>query len=86
MRDSASGSFFAGVLIGGLIGAALGLLLAPQSGERLRGQMGDFVDTRRSALGDAVSEGRAAAEQARAEMATEPAPAPRSRKRGGAAS
>lgn len=68
MRDSGLGSFLAGVLIGGLIGAAIGLLLAPQAGERLREQMGEFVETRRSAIDEAISEGRAAAEFARAEM------------------
>ena len=30
MKDSGFGSFLAGVVIGGLIGAALGLLLAPR--------------------------------------------------------
>ena len=33
MKDSGFGSFLAGVVIGGLIGAALGLLLAPETGE-----------------------------------------------------
>jgi gas vesicle protein len=68
MKDSGFGSFLAGVLIGGLIGAAIGLLLAPASGEDLREQVGDFVDERRNAFGDAVNEGRMAAEQARAGM------------------
>ena len=68
MKDSGLGSFLAGVLIGGLIGAALGLLLAPQTGEELREHVGDFVDSKRAELDDAVNEGRAAAEQARAEM------------------
>lgn len=68
MRDSGLGSFLAGVVIGGFIGAAIGLLLAPEKGERFREQVGEFVDERRSAFGDAVSEGRAAAEYARAEM------------------
>ena len=68
MKDSGLGSFLAGVVIGGLIGAALGLLLAPRTGEELRGQVGDFVDSKRAELDDAVSEGRAAAEQARAGM------------------
>jgi gas vesicle protein len=68
MRDSGIGSFLAGVAIGGLIGAAIGLILAPASGEEMREQVGDFVDGRRTAFGDAVSEGRAAAEIARAEM------------------
>ena len=68
MQESTVGSFLAGVLIGGLIGAAIGLLVAPRPGEELRSQVGEFVDARRAAFGDAVSEGRAAAEQARAEM------------------
>lgn len=77
MRDSGFGSFLAGVVIGGLIGAAIGLLLAPESGEELREQVGGFVDEKRTAFGDAVNEGRAAAEQARAEMlASEAEPGP----------
>jgi len=68
MKDSSIGSFFAGVAIGGLVGAAIGLLLAPSSGEDMREQVGGFVDGRRAAFGEAVSEGRAAAEVARAEM------------------
>jgi gas vesicle protein len=70
MKDSGFGSFLAGAVIGGLIGAALGLLLAPQTGDELRGQVGDFVDNKRAEFGDAVNEGRMAAEQARAEMVT----------------
>jgi len=68
MKDSGIGSFIAGVAIGGLIGAAIGMLLAPASGEDMREQVGGFVDERRAAFGEAVSEGRAAAEIARAEM------------------
>ena len=71
MKDSGLGSFLAGVAIGGLVGAALGLLLAPQPGDELREQVGGFVDTKRAEIGDAVNEGRAAAEQARAEMVGE---------------
>jgi gas vesicle protein len=71
MKDSGFGSFLAGVVIGGLVGAAIGLILAPQAGDELREQVGDFVDTKRAAWGEAVSEGRAAAEQARAEMMAE---------------
>ena len=71
MKDSGLGSFLAGVAIGGLVGAALGLLLAPQTGDELREQVGGFVDTKRAESGDAVNEGRAAAEQARAEMVGE---------------
>jgi gas vesicle protein len=71
MKDSGFGSFLAGVVIGGLVGAAIGLILAPQAGEELREQVGEFVDTKRAAWGEAVNEGRAAAEQARAEMMAE---------------
>lgn len=68
MKDSGFGSFLAGVAIGGLIGAALGLLLAPSTGEEIREQVGEFVGERRAAFDEAVNEGRAAAEKARAEM------------------
>jgi gas vesicle protein len=34
-------AFFAGLIIGGLVGAALALLLAPQSGEETRAQIRD---------------------------------------------
>ena len=68
MKDSGLGSFLAGLAIGGLIGAAVGLLLSPASGEEMREQVGDFVGERRAAFDDAVNEGKAAAEKARAEM------------------
>lgn len=71
MKDSGFGSFLAGVAIGGLVGAALGLLLAPQTGDELREQVGGFVDSKRAELDDAVNEGKAAAEQAKAEMVGE---------------
>jgi len=59
---------FAAFVIGGLIGAAIGLLLAPESGEEMRGQVGGFVDERVRDFGDAVSEGKVAADQARTAM------------------
>jgi gas vesicle protein len=68
MKDSGFGSFLAGVVIGGLIGAALGLLLAPQTGDELREQVGDFVDGKKAEWDEAINEGRAAADQARAEL------------------
>jgi gas vesicle protein len=71
MSDSGFGSFLAGVVIGGLIGAALGLILAPQTGEELREHVGEFVDGKRAEWDEAISEGRAAAEQARAGMVTD---------------
>jgi len=71
MKDSGIGSFLAGVLIGALIGAAIGLLVAPQTGEELRDQVGDFVDNKKATFDEAVNEGRAAAEQARADMVSD---------------
>jgi len=70
MKDSGFGSFLAGMLIGGLIGAAIGMLMAPASGDELRGQVGDFVGEKKAAFDEAINEGRAAAEKARAEMMT----------------
>ena len=58
MKDSGFGSFLAGVVIGGLIGAALGLLLAPQTGDEFREHVGDFVDGKRAEWEDAVNEGK----------------------------
>jgi gas vesicle protein len=71
MKDSGFGSFLAGVVIGGLIGAALGLLLAPRTGEELREQIDDFVGEKRAEWDEAINEGRAAAEKARAGMVSE---------------
>jgi gas vesicle protein len=68
MKDSGFGSFLGGVIIGGLIGAAIGLLLAPAKGDETREQVGEFVGEKRAMIEDAISEGRAAAEKARAEM------------------
>ncbi|MGZ8563231.1 MAG: YtxH domain-containing protein [Candidatus Limnocylindria bacterium] len=68
MKDSGFGSFLAGLVIGGLFGAAIGLLMAPRAGEELRGQVGEFVGEKRAALDEAINEGKAAAEKARAEM------------------
>lgn len=67
-RDSGFGSFLAGVVIGGLVGAAVGLILAPQPGTQTREQLGGFVDEKRSQLGEAINEGKAAAARARAEL------------------
>ena len=71
MKDSGAGSFLAGVVIGGFIGAALALLLAPETGEELREHVGEFVDSKKAEWDEAVNEGRQAAEQARAGMVTE---------------
>jgi gas vesicle protein len=55
--DSGIGAFFAGVLIGGLVGAATALLLAPQTGEETRRTIGrygnDFRDRAQDSFEDA---------------------------------
>ena len=71
MKDSGFGSFLAGVVIGGMIGAALGLLLAPRTGDEMREQVGEFVDGKKAEWDEAVNEGRIAAEQARAGMVSD---------------
>ena len=71
MSNSGFGSFLAGVVIGGLIGAAIGLLLAPETGEEFREQVGEFVDGKRAEWDEAINEGKAAAEQARAGMVSD---------------
>ena len=40
-RSGGGAEFFAGLVIGGLVGAALALLLPPQSGEETRAQIRD---------------------------------------------
>jgi gas vesicle protein len=40
-QNNGGAEFFAGLVIGGLVGAALALLLAPQSGEETRAQIRD---------------------------------------------
>ena len=40
-RESGFGAFLAGFIIGGLVGAAVALVLAPQSGEETRNQLAE---------------------------------------------
>jgi gas vesicle protein len=51
--------FFAGLVVGGLVGAGLALLLAPQSGEETRGQ----IRAKSFELKDQAAEGLAEAGQ-----------------------
>jgi gas vesicle protein len=57
-HDNDLGAFLSGVIIGGLVGAAAALLLAPQSGEETRG----FIRDKSIELRDRASE---TAEEAR---------------------
>lgn len=60
--DSGIGAFFAGVLIGGLVGAATALLLAPQSGEETRRTLGRYSNDFRDRAQDSIEDARERAE------------------------
>ncbi len=55
------GAFLAGFVIGGLVGAATALILAPQSGEETREQIAARSDALRQAGGERVQQYREAA-------------------------
>lgn len=61
-------SFIAGLLLGGIIGAVLGLLFAPQPGEKTREQLRGKVDELASLGSSAWEEGKEAASQKRDEL------------------
>ena len=70
MSDSNDvGSFVAGVIVGGLVGAAVALLLAPQSGEETRTMIRDksieIKDRAVEVSQDALSRAEKAVEEAR---------------------
>jgi len=54
-------NFLSGLLVGALVGAAAGLLLAPQAGSEMQG-------TLRARLNTVIEEGRRAASERRAEL------------------
>ncbi len=60
--DAGIGAFFAGVLIGGLVGAATALLLAPQSGEETRRTLGRYSNDFRDRAQDSLEDARERAE------------------------
>jgi gas vesicle protein len=64
------GAFVAGFLVGGLIGAATALLMAPQSGEETRAIISEksieLKDAATTAAEDAIARAEAAAAEARA--------------------
>ena len=79
-RNDGGGEFFAGLLLGGLLGAAMALLFAPQSGEEtvsmirdkgieLKDRMADMSpEDARKAIQDAIEEGKGVATRAKEEM------------------
>lgn len=59
MSDRSGGAeFFAGLVIGGLVGATLSLLLAPQSGEETRAQIRDKSLEYKGRAEEGISEAR----------------------------
>ncbi len=56
-------SFFIGTVMGALVGATLALLLAPSSGETLRGQIQERFSALQQELADAAAERRAELEE-----------------------
>ncbi len=76
-----SGAFWVGVVLGGLVGAAIGLWKAPLSGADLRRQLlqrGSAIGARAGQvvvgerIADAVAEGKAVARQRQLEVSPEP--------------
>ena len=69
-RDSDFGSFLSGFLVGGMIGAAVALLFAPQSGEETRTMIRDkgveFKEKTAQSMEEAYARAEAAAAEARA--------------------
>ncbi len=61
-RNGSGGEFFAGLVIGGLVGAAIGLLLAPQSGEETRVQIRDAGIELKKRASETIAEAREKAE------------------------
>ncbi len=51
-------SFLVPFLVGGLVGAALGLLLAPKPGREMRKQIKDFAVDTREKMGTAIDKGK----------------------------
>lgn len=63
-------SFLYGSILGGLVGAALGLLLAPSSGEELRDTMKVRADTMQAQVKNAAATRRAELEQQLTDLRT----------------
>lgn len=55
--------FLAGAALGGIVGAALALLLTPESGDVLRGQISERTEHLRSEVQRAAAERRAELEE-----------------------
>jgi len=64
-NDNGSGWFVAGFIIGGLVGFAAGLLMAPQSGEETQAQLREKGIELKSRAEELAEEARKAAEELR---------------------
>ncbi len=63
-KNNDFGAFLAGVIVGGLTGAAIALLMAPQSGEEVRGTIREKSIELRDRASETVEEARRRAEKA----------------------
>ena len=63
-----TGSFLLGALIGGVIGAAVALVLAPTPGPRLREQLRDYAGTVRNEITQAANTRRVQLQNQLAQM------------------
>lgn len=63
-------SFLTGALMGGLVGATLAILLAPSSGEKLRGEIQQRVDSFQDEISQAASSKRIQLEKKLTELKT----------------
>jgi gas vesicle protein len=61
-NNSDFGAFLAGFVIGGLVGAATALILAPQSGQEMRGQINNKSQEWRQASSDRINQYRGLAD------------------------
>lgn len=62
-RDSGAADFLAGFVIGGLVGAAVGLIFAPQTGEETRTQLREKSIELKEVVEDLSAEARKHAEK-----------------------
>jgi len=62
-KNSATGSFLAGVLVGGAVGAVLALLFAPKSGRDLRRDIAETGEDLLDKAGNLIKKGETQGEQ-----------------------
>lgn len=73
MRDDngcSTGSVFLSFLLGGIVGAGLAMLLAPQSGPETRRKIKDFAEDMKDRVASTVEKGKDIFEQKKSVIAT----------------